>query len=302
MRARVAAMLGASPNPERTTMKLGAFSISLAVKNLEASRVFYRKLGFTEFGGDAGHGWLILKNGDHVIGLFQGMFEKNMLTFNPGWNQDVQELDAFADVREIQRHLKSEGVEFLTQADEGTTGPASFIVVDPEATRYLSTSTSEHRSRYTRPLESMTMTNTQRVPHAACVRLADHLQERKAEMIQNWAARARADSDVLSNSMTQLELIDHVPKIFDALLHALRNESSQTPSEVQEVTARHTAISLLAHGNARRRPGESHGANRLRCDRRVPRLARRVGRQRNAARRHLPRPLRRAPGGVPGGH
>ncbi|MBM3122806.1 MAG: VOC family protein, partial [Chloroflexi bacterium] len=88
-------------------MELGAFSISLAVKDLHASREFYKKLGFHEFGGDAAQNWLILKNGDHVIGLFQGMFEKNILTFNPGWDSSAQKLKSFTDVREIQRRLKA---------------------------------------------------------------------------------------------------------------------------------------------------------------------------------------------------
>ena len=120
-------------------MELGAFSISLAVKDLEASRAFYEKLGFTQFGGDAAQNWLILKNGDHIIGLFQGMFEKNMLTFNPGWDQNAQEVNPFADVRELQRHLKAQGATpaFMTEADETTTGPASFILIDPDGNPIL---------------------------------------------------------------------------------------------------------------------------------------------------------------------
>jgi catechol 2,3-dioxygenase-like lactoylglutathione lyase family enzyme len=118
-------------------MELGAFSISLAVKDLEASRAFYEKLGFTAFHGDASQGWLILKNGDHAIGLFQGMFERNILTFNPGWDSDAQPLDTFTDVREIQRRLKAAGVAFQQEADESTTGPASFIVVDPDGNPIL---------------------------------------------------------------------------------------------------------------------------------------------------------------------
>ena len=113
-------------------MELGAFSVSLAVKDIHASKAFYEKLGFEVFGGDISQNWLILKNGDHVIGLFQGMFEKNILTFNPGWTQDAQKLDAFTDVRELQRQLKAQGVEFMSEADEGTTGPASFVLVDPD--------------------------------------------------------------------------------------------------------------------------------------------------------------------------
>lgn len=118
-------------------MQLGAFSISLAVKDIKASKDFYEKLGFKEFGGDITQNWLILKNGDHVIGLFQGMFDKNMLTFNPGWDQDTQKLDTFTDVREIQRHLKAQGIEFATEADENTTGPAYFMVVDPDGNPIL---------------------------------------------------------------------------------------------------------------------------------------------------------------------
>src|SRR5262249_20256556 len=113
-------------------MELGAFSISLAVKNIEASRQFYEKFGFKVFGGNAAQNWLILKNGDTVIGLFQGMFEKNILTFNPGWDQSAQKLASFTDVRELQRRLKAQGVKFVTEADESTTGPASFIAVDPD--------------------------------------------------------------------------------------------------------------------------------------------------------------------------
>ncbi len=118
-------------------MDLGAFSVSLAVKDLEASRTFYEKFGFKAFGGDAKQNWLILKNGDHVIGLFQGMFEKNILTFNPGWGQDAQKLASFTDVRVLQRQLKSQGVAFTQQADENTTGPASFIAVDPDGNTIL---------------------------------------------------------------------------------------------------------------------------------------------------------------------
>jgi len=118
-------------------MQLGAFSLSLTVKDIAASASFYEKLGFTRFGGDISQNWLILKNGDTVIGLFQGMFEKNMLTFNPGWNQDAKPLDSFTDVRELQRELKAQGTPFISEADEGTTGPASFIVVDPDGNPVL---------------------------------------------------------------------------------------------------------------------------------------------------------------------
>ncbi|MDB5035330.1 MAG: Glyoxalase/bleomycin resistance protein/dioxygenase [Chlorobi bacterium] len=113
-------------------MELGNFSISLAVKDLEASREFYEKFGFTVFGGEPSQNWLILKNGDHVIGLFQGMFEKNILTFNPGWDNNVQQLATFTDIRELQRQLKAQGVSLTSEADESTTGPASFIAVDPD--------------------------------------------------------------------------------------------------------------------------------------------------------------------------
>ena len=118
-------------------MDLGAFSVSLAVKDIQASKEFYEKLGFEAFGGDITQNWLILKNGDHVIGLFQGMFEKNILTFNPGWDQNAQPLQAFTDVRELQRQLKAQGLELMSEADESTTGPASLIVVDPDGNPIL---------------------------------------------------------------------------------------------------------------------------------------------------------------------
>ena len=118
-------------------MQLGTFSISLAVQDLEASRQFYERFGFTVFGGDAAQNWLILKNGEHVIGLFQGMFEKNILTFNPGWDSSARKLDNFTDVREIQRQLRAQGVTFVQEADESSTGPASFIVLDPDGNPIL---------------------------------------------------------------------------------------------------------------------------------------------------------------------
>ena len=118
-------------------MDLGAFSISLTVKDLEASRRFYEKFGFEEFHGDASQNWLILKNGDTTIGLFQGMFEKNILTFNPGWDGNAQAVESFTDVREIQRRLKAQGVELAQEADESTTGRASFIAVDPDGNPIL---------------------------------------------------------------------------------------------------------------------------------------------------------------------
>ena len=113
-------------------MELGNFSVSLAVKDIEASRLFYEKLGFAVFMGKQAQGWLIMKNGNHVIGLFQGMFDKNVLTFNPGWNSDAQPLDSFTDVRQLQRQLKEHGISMVTAADEGTTGPASFMIADPD--------------------------------------------------------------------------------------------------------------------------------------------------------------------------
>lgn len=118
-------------------MNLGAFSISLTVKDLAASRAFYEKFGFTVFAGDASQNWLILKNGKTVIGLFQGMFEKNILTFNPGWDSNAQKLDSFTDIRELQRQLKAQGVHLVNEADESTTGPASFVAVDPDGNPIL---------------------------------------------------------------------------------------------------------------------------------------------------------------------
>ena len=118
-------------------MNLGAFSVSLAVKDIHASKDFYEKFGFETLGGDISQNWLILKNGDHVIGLFQGMFEKNMLTFNPGWDNSAQNLESFTDVRELQRQLKADGVALITEADETTTGPASFMALDPDGNPIL---------------------------------------------------------------------------------------------------------------------------------------------------------------------
>jgi predicted lactoylglutathione lyase len=113
-------------------MELGTFSISLSVKDLEASKLFYEKLGFTVFGGDPSQNWLIMKNGDHTIGLFQGMFEQNILTFNPGWDSNAQALETFTDVRVLQRQLKDQGVEILSETDENSTGPANFMMNDPD--------------------------------------------------------------------------------------------------------------------------------------------------------------------------
>lgn len=118
-------------------MNLGNFSISLAVKNLEASRAFYETFGFTVFGGNASQHWLIMKNGGHVIGLFQGMFEKNILTFNPGWDSNAQKVEGFTDVRELQRQLKAAGVTLTSEADESGSGPASFTALDPDGNPIL---------------------------------------------------------------------------------------------------------------------------------------------------------------------
>lgn len=118
-------------------MELGNFSVSLAVKDIEASKQFYEKLGFTIFAGDQSQNWLIMKNGDHAIGLFQGMFDKNILTFNPGWNSNAETLENFTDVRELQRQLKARGVTIVTEADESTTGPASLVIVDPDGNPIL---------------------------------------------------------------------------------------------------------------------------------------------------------------------
>ena len=118
-------------------MELGAFSISLAVSDIKASKVFYQKIGFEEVGGDITQNWLIMRNGDHTIGLFQGMFEKNLLTFNPGWDKNANNVDSFTDIRTIQRQLKEQGVEFVSEADENSTGPASFIILDPDGNPIL---------------------------------------------------------------------------------------------------------------------------------------------------------------------
>jgi predicted enzyme related to lactoylglutathione lyase len=118
-------------------VELGAFSISLAVKDIKASKGFYETLVFKVFMGDIAKNWLILKNGAHVIGLFQGMFEKNVMTFNPGWDSDAQKLRSFTDVRELQKKLKGQGVKLVTEADETTTGPASFMVMDPDGNPIL---------------------------------------------------------------------------------------------------------------------------------------------------------------------
>ncbi|WP_426207599.1 VOC family protein [Massilia sp. TWP1-3-3] len=118
-------------------MKLGNFSISLAVKDIAVSRAFYEKCGFTVWGGDQQKNWLILKNGSTVIGLFQGMFENNIMTFNPGWDSHANTLAEFTDVRDLQRALKAEGVQLLSEADEASSGPASFMLVDPDGNHIL---------------------------------------------------------------------------------------------------------------------------------------------------------------------
>jgi catechol 2,3-dioxygenase-like lactoylglutathione lyase family enzyme len=118
-------------------MQLGAFSISLAVKDLAASKAFYEKLGFESFHGEEPQNYLIMKNGTTIIGLFQGMFEDNILTFNPGWDTNAQELESYTDVRELQKKLRADGIEFQQEADESTTGPAHFVVVDPDGNSIL---------------------------------------------------------------------------------------------------------------------------------------------------------------------
>ena len=118
-------------------MELGAFSVSLTVKDIAVSQDFYSKLGFAPIGGNAEEGWLILRNGQHVIGLFQGMFERNVLTFNPGWDQAGNETGSFTDVREIQKQLRSLGIPLASEADESNQGPASLMVIDPDGNPIL---------------------------------------------------------------------------------------------------------------------------------------------------------------------
>lgn len=118
-------------------MQLGAFSVSLAVKDIHASWAFYEKLGFTRMGGNIDQKWLILRNGTTLIGLFQGMFEKNLLTFNPGWDQDAKEVNPFTDVRELQRRIKEAGIVPVTAADKSTSGPAHFVITDPDGNAIL---------------------------------------------------------------------------------------------------------------------------------------------------------------------
>lgn len=118
-------------------MQLGAFSVSLPVQDIHKSKKFYEDLGFHVFGGDITQNWLIMKNDSCIIGLFQGMFEKNLLTFNPGWNENAENLDAYTDIRELQKSLKAKGIKMLTEADESSTGPASFIIEDPDGNPIL---------------------------------------------------------------------------------------------------------------------------------------------------------------------
>ena len=118
-------------------MELGAFSVSLSVKDINISKSFYENLGFKVFGGDITQNWLIMKNNSCIIGLFQGMFEKNMLTFNPGWNENANNLDSFTDIRDLQKQLKAKGIKMLTEADESSEGPASFTIEDPDGNPIL---------------------------------------------------------------------------------------------------------------------------------------------------------------------
>ncbi len=118
-------------------MKLGAFSVSLAVKDIQVSIAFYKKLGFESFGGDVSQNWVILKNGSTIIGLFQGMFEKNTLTFNPGWDGDAQPLEDYTDIRELQRMLLAEGMQLAGEVDENSSGPGSVVVIDPDGNPIL---------------------------------------------------------------------------------------------------------------------------------------------------------------------
>lgn len=118
-------------------MKLGAFSVSLSVKDIHKSKSFYESLGFQVFGGDITQNWLIMKNESTIIGLFQGMFEKNILTFNPGWNENAENLESFTDIRDLQKNLKAQGINLLTEADESSEGPASITIEDPDGNSIL---------------------------------------------------------------------------------------------------------------------------------------------------------------------
>jgi len=118
-------------------MKLGVFSISINVKDIDASKLFYEKLGFKVFAGDIKHCYLIMKNEGCIVGLFQGMFEKNIMTFNPGWDENAQHLDSFTDIRKIQRQLKGKDINIEKEVDKSTSGPASFMIVDPDGNTIL---------------------------------------------------------------------------------------------------------------------------------------------------------------------
>ena len=118
-------------------MNLGTLSLSLAVKEIEVSRAFYEKLGFITVGGDASQNWLIIRNNQHTIGLFQGMFEKNVITFNPGWDAQCEPLESFTDIRDIQKRLKASGVDLLEEVDESTTGAASCMLFEPDGNPIL---------------------------------------------------------------------------------------------------------------------------------------------------------------------
>ena len=118
-------------------VKLGAFSVSLTVKDIHVSKSFYENLGFQVFGGDITQNWLIMKNENCIIGLFQGMFDKNILTFNPGWNENAENLESFADIRDLQKQLKEKGMNLITEADESSQGPAHFTIEDPDGNQIL---------------------------------------------------------------------------------------------------------------------------------------------------------------------
>jgi catechol 2,3-dioxygenase-like lactoylglutathione lyase family enzyme len=136
-RERCLQLLSTEAKEQRMGIELGAFSISLSVANIEASLSFYEKLGFTQSGGDSAEKWAIMRNGEHVIGLFSGMFDRNMLTFNPGWDQNARETETFTDIREIRKELTAKGLVVEGEFDEATRGPASFIVVDPDGNPIL---------------------------------------------------------------------------------------------------------------------------------------------------------------------
>ena len=118
-------------------MELGAFSVSLAVKNLQTSKEFYEQLGFTKFHGDESQNWLIMKNGNTAIGLFQGMFENNIMTFNPGWDNNAEDVNPFTDIREIHKKLKDSGMDFISEIEAPDEGPASFMIADPDGNTIL---------------------------------------------------------------------------------------------------------------------------------------------------------------------